>query len=588
MNRSVLSVILIVFIAFGSQASHKKNYADSVFGSYSDYEHILSFHSDIRIQNNCKVLIVEKIKVLVQGIDIERGIYRDIPLSYKYGGINYHVEFKLLEVARDGRPEPYYTESLSNGIRIYIGHEDVFLLDGVYEYTIAYEVNYVLGFLDDRDELAWNVNGNDWDFMIDKLSARVYYPDSAELVEYTAYTGSMGDKGKDYKAEVEGNVVSFSTTRKMGPHENMTVAVGWSKNHLTYPSSWNWFIHWLKNYIIWVIGGMGLILGFIYNMFMWWKHGRDPKPGTIIPLFYPPEGFSPAECAYLERNGKATDTLFGSMLMQLAVKGHLKIDSEEGKGLFKNYSYTITRINGDKKDNLNELELDFLSRLFRSKDELTIKKGKYNASIKKAHDYLLTQLERIQKDRYYVRNAHLKGRQFLIPLATLIGGIVALSVYGGYILVLIAWLVLHAIMNVIFSKLYEQPTRAGRKKMDEIDGFKMYMEYANKERIRLMNPPTMNFQHFEENLPYAIALGVAEEWQGQFEPEEIQDFTSGHVAYMHGVGIASLSDFSSNLSKTISSAKTPPSTSGSGGGSSYSGGGGYSGGGFGGGGGGGW
>ena len=119
--------------------------------------------------------------------------------------------------------------------------------------------------------------------------------------------------------------------------------------------------------------------------------------------------------------------------------------------------------------------------------------------------------------------------------------------------------------------------------MDEIAGFEMYMKYADKERIRLTNPPTMNFQHFEENLAYAIALGVAEEWSGQFDPKELEDFRTHHMPYYHGAAIASFTDFSSTLNSTISSASVPPSSSGS-----SSGGGGFSGGGGGGGGGGGW
>ena len=98
-----------------------------------------------------------------------------------------------------------------------------------------------------------------------------------------------------------------------------------------------------------------------------------------------------------------------------------------------------------------------------------------------------------------------------------------------------------------------------------------------------MNPPTMDFDYFEKNLAYAIALGVADEWKNQFDVKMLEEATVTRMPYLTGITIASMASFSSSMSSTISSASTPPSSSGSG-----SGGGGSSGGGGGGGGGGGW
>ena len=150
---------------------------------------------------------------------------------------------------------------------------------------------------------------------------------------------------------------------------------------------------------------------------------------------------------------------------------------------------------------------------------------------------------------------------------------------------------IHFGLNWIFGRLYEQPTKKGRQVMDEIQGFIMYMKYANKERIKLMNPPSMDFQHFEENLSYAVALGVTKEWAGQFDQETLREANSGGMSYMDGFTfyyVAHFSAFGSELSSAISSAQTPPVSSGGSGGGYSGGGGGFSGGGFGGGGGGGW
>ena len=366
----------------------------------------------------------------------------------------------------------------------------------------------------------------------------------------------------------------------------MTVAVAWDKGHLVYPTAWEEFLFWVQSYILWVIGGLGILIGFSFNFRMWYKYGRDPKPGTIIPLFYAPKGFSPAECIYLKKAGRKSDTMFGSMLISLAVKGMVDIEVEGKSGILGSRTYTITNKNVDPKKakkTLTKVETYFYERLMGSRSTETIQNKKYNPRIASANTKLTKRVDKLQKDKYYVRNSHLKGKQFIVPVIMGILGGIGFFFYGGNIAVLIAGIAIMLVMNFIFSRLYEQPTVEGRKKMDEIAGFEMYLKYADKERIRLMNPPTMNFEHYEDNLAYAIALGVAEEWAGQFDPVELQEMYNHHMPYLIGMSMADFSSIGSDLSRTVSAASTPPSSSGSG-----SGGGGFSGGGGGGGGGGGW
>ena len=564
----------------------------SIFGQDQEiddsqkYEHILNYHSDIRIQKDCKVLITETITVYAEGNEIRRGIFRELPTSYLYKGGNTHIGFKLLGVKRDGRSEDYHTENFSNGIRIYAGSPSVYIPTGVHTYEFRYEVNHVLGFFDNYDEIYWNVNGTGWEFYIDSISADVYFPEGAKLVQSFAYTGKYGMQGKSYTTEKFEGGVRFAGDRRLLGHENLTVSVAWNKDQLIYPTAWEEFIFWIQSYILWVISGLGILIGFLFNFRMWSKYGRDPKPGTIIPLFYPPADFSPAECIYLKREGRKSTSMFGSMLVGLAVKGLIKIDVSGNKGILSKRTYTVNNLNvspDDSKKPLTSVEKYFYERLMGSRSTVSIQNGTYNPHVADTNKKLLAKVDQLQKDKFFIRNSHLKGRQFIIPvIAAIIGGI-CFNVYGGSLPVLIAGVVLMLVMNFIFSRLYEQPTVEGRKKMDEIAGFEMYMKYADKERIRLTNPPTMNFQHYEENLAYAIALGVAKEWAGQFDPIELEESFAHHMPYMTGMMLADFSSIGSDLSHTISSASIPPSSSGSG-----SGGGGFSGGGGGGGGGGGW
>jgi len=128
--------------------------------------------------------------------------------------------------------------------------------------------------------------------------------------------------------------------------------------------------------------------------------------------------------------------------------------------------------------------------------------------------------------------------------------------------------------------------------MDQIEGFKLFLSVAEKERLNLLNPPERTPELFEKYLPYALALDVEVQWTEQFAEIMAQAAAAG-AAYApvwysgrSWDGYA-FTDFSSGLggsfSGAIASSSAAPGSS-----SGFSGGGGSSGGGGGGGGGGDW
>lgn len=580
-NRFVLAFLAFSNFGFGQNIVDFRGH---------DYEHIVSYHSDIFVQKDCSVKVIETIEVLVIGYNINHGIFRELPLSYAYRGGNVNVGFELVSIKYDGAIEDYHTENFSNGIRIYAGSASRYVSQGMHTYQIEYIVDHVLGVYDEFDELSWNVNGNGWDFYLDSISANVYLPEGARIKQFYGYTGVFGSAGQDYVAkEIEGGV-QFVGSRSFGYNENMTVAVAWEKGVMVYPTAWEEFIYFLKSYILWIIAILGILIVFISNFITWYRYGRDPKPGTIIPLFYAPEGFSPAECVYLKKGGKPSAEMFGSMLVSLAIKGMISIQQTNSKSKI----YNINKLkddNSDEANRLNDIELKFFKRIFSANDLLIIKENNYNSIVKIAKEELEKDVDAKQNNLYYFRNKQLATRQFILPFIFAVIGGLAYAFMGGSIAIIVIAFILTIIMNIIYIRLYEQPTKEGRKKMDEIAGFEMYMKYADQNRIKAMNPPTLNFEHFEENLAYAIALGVAKEWTGKFDIPELKEDVNGQyhsrMPYLMGMSMASIGNVGNEISHTISSASTPPSSSGSSGGG-FSGGGGYSGGGGGGGGGGGW
>lgn len=139
----------------------------------------------------------------------------------------------------------------------------------------------------------------------------------------------------------------------------------------------------------------------------------------------------------------------------------------------------------------------------------------------------------------------------------------------------------------IYAYLIKRPTEEKLQLQSEIEGFKMYLEMAEKDRMNLLNPPDRTPQHFEAMLPYAFALGVEHKWSSIFK--SILEAAAYQPNWSNNRNIYTTHHFSSNFGNSMVQSSTPPPPKNGGGGfGGGSGGGGFSGGGGGGGGVGGW
>ena len=237
-------------------------------------ERIRAFHADIAILTDGTVTVSERIEVRSAGDQIRRGIFRDIPTLYsdRFGN-RVRVRLDVEQVTRDGKPEPFAIESLSNGIRVRIGDADVLLDDGIHTYTINYVTNRQVGFFDGFDELYWNVTGNGWAFPIDVASATVRVPEGARVLQTASYTGYQGDSGTNAVAVGGGTgVVTFRTSEPLAPEQGLTVAVGFEKGAVTPPSESEMAA---ENAPVFVALA-GFLIVCAYYLWAWQRFGVDP------------------------------------------------------------------------------------------------------------------------------------------------------------------------------------------------------------------------------------------------------------------------------------------------------------------------
>jgi uncharacterized membrane protein YgcG len=639
MKRGITLLTLVVLVVLGLLAGAAPAKAQS--------ERILNFKSFVLVNPDASLTVTEDITVQATGRQIRRGIIRDFPTTYRDRlGHTVRVGFNLESVLRDGRTEAYHLRHVANGVKIYLGQKNRFLRPGVYTYTIRYRVDRELGFFKDFDELYWNVTGNGWTFPIDRAEAEIELPPQARILRYAAYTGYQGQRGHDVTVQPGDHDIVFKTTRGLAPREGLTVAVAWPKGVVHEPSRQEKLAFFLRDNQGAAVGGIWLFVLLGFYLWSWNQVGRDPAKGTIIPLFSPPSGFSPAAVRFLSRMG-FDDKAFAAAVVDMAVKGAVRIQEDGG-------DYTLTRQEAPQGA-LSRGEQLLTARLFPGRGSIKLE-NRNHTRIKGAIDALKKNLKVELEKIYFTTNSgylmagigltllgvalvvlmaprkpeavfgslwltiwtagcyflavtvYKKWRALgggfglkeilgtlgtsLFALPFFVGEIFGAAMFAGAVSVpAVVTLGAMGFLDALFYHLLKAPTLSGRKIMDQIDGFKLYLSVAEKERLNLLNPPEKTPELFEKYLPYALALDVENTWSEQFAEvlaqagTEAQPYTpvwySGSSWNRFDSGRFAASLGSSFAGAISSSSMAPGSSMGSGGG-------GFSGGGGGGGGGSGW
>lgn len=550
-----------------------------VFGQ----ERILSFDSDIQVATDGRMMVTETIRVRAEGRNIRRGIYRDFPTYYinKFGLMS-KVGFEVINVTRDNKREAWHKKNISNGMRVFIGSKHNYLSRGEYTYRIQYKTTRQIGFFDNHDELYWNVTGNGWMFQIDKAQAMVSLPDkiNANKLTMEGYTGSEGSTERAYTAEVMDGKASIKATKKLYSNEGLTLVMTWPKGVITPPNNLQRVKYFLGDNSSFLMALFTLIVVFVFLYKTWASIGKDLKEGVIFPHYEPPKGYSPAASRYINKMSY-DDKALTAAIVNLAVKGYLTIKRENG-------NYVLNKMSSEQL--LAPGEEVLLKRLFSNRSELKLENSNRDIFIKAKDDHERA-LQKDYLDIYFSLNSGRLWRSFLAVLAmfiltTVVGAMTGSITFPIYLLPFALIVVLY----IIFSGLMKSPSKKGRFLMDKLEGFKLYLEVAEKDDMNLCNPPDKTPELFERYLPFAIALGVEQTWSEQFTDVFAKLSATNndyHPVWYHGdfdyhhMNVFAL-DVSSSFTSTITSSSHVPSSS------SGSGGGGFSGGGGGGGGGGGW
>jgi len=550
---------------------------------------VADFQDHIHVNQDGSAEVTERITLVFVGE--WHGIHRTIPIAYPGpNGTNYELYLNVISVGDGEGGTLKYDSSTANGsrdLKIYIPGA----VDTTKTVEITYRVRNGTRFFDDHDEFYWNVTGNDWPVPIDHAAATVRFPDAAAgSLRAQAFTGVYGSSERDATAKVDGAEAQFETNNPLPMRGGMTIDVYIPKDILREPGAFTRFL--------WFIGGNAVVffpLVTLAVMFLlWWYKGRDPDPGvSVAPMYEPPPGISPAEAGTL-----LDDTIhprdITSTMVDLAVRGYIKIEETEDKGLVfthKDYVFHLLKPMAQWTDkDLAPHERVMLENVFQggSETRLSNLKNRFYTAVPVIRQDIMAALK--NKGIYLLDPESANG--YSIGAAAVILIPFAIFQYMGWanffnsIPLLIVSVLIAALIWWLFARVMSAKTVKGARTRVAVLGFQEFMNRVDAERLKLMPPTT-----FEKFLPFAMALGVEHHWAQAFagivkDPPQWYVGPGGPYSGFNPIFFSSsMHNMATDMHQAFVSAPRASSTGSGFGGGGFGGGGGFSGGGFGGGGG---
>jgi uncharacterized membrane protein YgcG len=571
---------------------------------------VRSFDASYVVNRDGSVDVVEDILVDFGGLE-RHGIQREIPVEYEY--TSDHKRRITIEVVGvdDGQAAvPYTTFRSGANLVLRIGDPDR-LISGEQRYRIRYRVEGALNAQPAWDELYWNATGNAWTVPIERATALVTAP-SIDRVE--CYQGRTGSDLVCDSASSSGSA-RFATSQTLPAGGGLTIVVGLTRGSVAVPppdlveiestgEQVRDFIGLKPLPIALAVGSALLSVGAFIRY--WWTTGRDRWFGdvptltgaatprvrplfaheTVVVEYQPPELASgrrlrPAEIGTLV--DERADTLdVSATIVDLAVRGYLRIEEVEKTGLFGKSDYKLTRLKPADSELLT-YETTLLNALFEDGEEVTMSdlRNEFYTDLAKVKSALYEQVTEVNRFFPAKPDSSRTVNRILALVVTGVGVILTagLGQFAGAAIVGVPVAIVGLVFFVMAGAMPRR-TAVGREMLRRCLGFREYIRVAETDRQRYHEEAGI----FERYLPFAVVFDCVERWAEAFEglEDQVAGRTSGWYIGPHPfTAIAfseSLNGFSSSISSAIAS--TP-----GGSGSSGFGGGGFSGGGAGGGGG---
>lgn len=483
------------------------------------------------------------------------------------------VRVKILEITRDGRRVDYEQGRGYGYSQVRIGQQNLPLPAGEHRYVIRYSVTGALTPGGTVDTLYWNAIGHERDVPVEDAIVSVHLPSGVATTDATAeprvaWRGvSLPRRPETELQRVDEGlgVIAYRATN-VAPRQSLSLVVTWPAGYIHASR----FLFLGENQRLLAAP----VVLFLFYLIAWLRIGPEPKAGPVVTRYEPPDGLSAAAVRYAVSTGSDGRT-FAAVIASLATRGCLRVEPQNGKyklSRLMSDRATEAKLAPEESRVLRMLFEDgpeiVLTPAMDQRN--SAQNTRYVAAIqqelssrldglyftKHAGIIALGVLFTIVASLWFALSA--EGRDtsgaffltvwslftglligllfevsFLPACKTairsggwvkLIPGFAALAIFAAVIvfvlrklaedvspalaLVIVAMLA----VNLAWGPRLKRRTAQGREVLDQIAGFRLFLDKVEKDRLDRLNAAGDAAQMLDEHLPYAIALEVREAW----------------------------------------------------------------------------
>jgi len=190
-------------------------------------------------------------------------------------------------------------------------------------WILKYNVHGAIEFGKDADRLYYNIF-TDYDVSVKNALVKVIMPTNTGLAGWAYRT-----QAKKIEQFIDDNKIVFNST-DFQPKEALTVDITFPKNIITKSAFWK---DWLSINYGYLGSAIIIVLSILVALIRWIVTEVMPKGrGTIVPQYEPPQNLPPA-MAQIIVTERITPKSWISTLIDLAVRGYVKIEEDKKKNI---------------------------------------------------------------------------------------------------------------------------------------------------------------------------------------------------------------------------------------------------------------